>query len=113
MSLRSNQLHLIGAIGYLLSVLLTMISLILMNSYYVSTAAIIVISICSMLSTCLVLIYFFHIATISKDTMIKAGGFLAGGGYGVLLLMALFQMMGVIIPTISYCLSTVNGFCFL
>ena len=33
--------------------------------------------------------------------MIKTGGFLAGSGYGVLLLMALFQMMGVAIPVIS------------
>ena len=55
----------------------------------------------SMLSTCLVLIYFFCTATTSKDTMIKTGGFLAGSGYGVLLLMALFQMMGVAIPVIS------------
>lgn len=98
MSLRSNQLHLIGAIGYLLSALLTMLSLVLVNSYYVSTAAI---SVFSMLSTCLVLIYFFCTATTSKDTMIKTGGFLAGSGYGVLLLMALFQMMGVAIPVIS------------
>lgn len=57
MSLRSNQLHLIGAIGYLLSVFLTMINLILMNSYYVNIATISVIFIFSMLSTCLVLIY--------------------------------------------------------
>lgn len=101
MLFRTNQRHLIGAAGYLMSAFLTVLNLILLSSYYVNTAAAILVSVFSLVSTGLVLGYFFSTAAASKDMLIKAGGFLAGCGYGVLFLMTLLQLLGAIVPILS------------
>lgn len=101
MSLRSNSINMIGAVGYLLSAFLTIVGLALMSSFYVSIAAVIVVSIFTLIASFLVMSYFFCTASSTKDTMIKYGGFIAGGGYAIILLAVLVQLMGIFTPALS------------
>lgn len=101
MSLRSKRINMIGAVGYLLSAFLTIVGLALMSSFYVSIAAVIVVSIFTLIASFLVMSYFFCTASATKDTMIKYGGFIAGGGYAILLLAVLVQLMGIFASALS------------